>query len=210
MKWWPGLALIAVGVLWLLNILGVLTAEIWIFVWPALIIFFGIYTVLRGRNLGFGLLAVAGGVYWLLINLGRAIWDGRIILPAVLIAVGVQILASRLGWRDRSAAEGDAVFTTAEHTAHGGVFTGTEVTAVFGKNVLDLRGYDEIVSGARVEVNAVFGSVEILVPKGCFVEKKGISCVFGGVSAGHNPSPGPVSIALDGSAVFGGVQIVYA
>jgi len=87
------------------------------------------------------------------------------------------------------------------------------VDAVFGSIELDLSGAsisspDRL---AALEVNAVFGGVEITVPRTWKVVMKN-AAVFGGCedkTFPPRPEPGfePATLVLTGSAVFGGIEI---
>jgi len=105
------------------------------------------------------------------------------------------------------------VFGGAERRVESQNFEGGKVEAVFGGMELDLSGA-AITSPDRraiLEVNAVFGGIEIRVPRTWRVEKKG-SAVFGGFddkTFPPRPEPGvePPTLVIRGAAVFGGIEV---
>jgi hypothetical protein len=92
-------------------------------------------------------------------------------------------------------------------------FEGGKVDAVFGSIELDLS--EASISSpdrrASLEANAVFGGIEITVPRTWKVIMKG-AAVFGGCddkTVPPRPEPGfdPPTLVITGAAVFGGVEI---
>jgi hypothetical protein len=99
-----GLAVIAVGVLFLLRNVGILYFDdIWQY-WPVILIMLGISKVVnpgRASNVVGGLILGGIGTVFLLRNLGIIygnVWE--YIWPGVLIAVGLSILVRHLEWHD--------------------------------------------------------------------------------------------------------------
>ena len=92
-------------------------------------------------------------------------------------------------------------------------FEGGKVDAVFGSITLDLTEAEISAPDRRVrlEVNAVFGGAEILVPRTWRVQMK-TAAVLGGCddrSIPPRPEPGtePPTLIITGAAVFGGIEI---
>ena len=94
-----GLLLIVVGLLFLLNNLQVLPAGLvqW---WPALVLLAGVWLLgqamarRQGGRLVGGVVVVALGAYWLMGSLVGV--DDRILVPALMIALGVGLLGRSL------------------------------------------------------------------------------------------------------------------
>lgn len=86
-------------------------------------------------------------------------------------------------------------------------FIGTNLNAIFGSVVLDLR---EAVIDKDVEISAtaVFGGIDIFVPMGINVKVNNIP-IFGGVSnkTGYTPDPNAPTIYLNSTTMFGGIDI---
>jgi len=99
-----GLAVIAVGVLFLLRNVGILYFDdIWQY-WPAILIVFGISKIANPRSASnvTGSLIIAGiGTVFLLRNLGYIYGDiWQYLWPGILIAVGLSILVKHLEWQE--------------------------------------------------------------------------------------------------------------
>jgi predicted membrane protein len=98
-KSWIGIGIISIGVVWLLNVLGVPMPE-WLFTWPVLLIVIGIFSGLASgfRNMGsvivifIGLVFLARDSLWPGIDMGNYLW------PVILIFVGVAFLIKRHRW----------------------------------------------------------------------------------------------------------------
>lgn len=232
-----GLILAGIGVLLLLQNLGIIEVEdLWDY-WPVILIVFGLSRVFNswgaGGRIWGALIAAAGGLF-LLRNLGLIhanLWG--LFWPAILIAVGLGMLLRAFdyggqGWcwdwwrhdaaiNDTSTVNSvkiDAVFSHAERRFETQEFEGGEVVAVFGGVELDLRKAAMKNHQVRVECNAVFGGIEIRVPETWMVVMRGTG-IFGGYSdETHRP---PVvtrtveattpTLLITGGAVFGGVNV---
>ena len=86
-------------------------------------------------------------------------------------------------------------------------FTGTNVNAVFGGLVLDLRDA-KILNDVEVNATAIFGGIDIYLPSGINVKTNNVP-IFGGVSNKSNPNgvPGAPTIYLNATCMFGGIDI---
>lgn len=87
------------------------------------------------------------------------------------------------------------------------VFTGADLTAVFGGVECDLRNAI-IESDVVINVNATFGGIDIFVPSNVIVKTKSTS-IFGGVEnkSNTNNEENAHTIYINGTALFGGVEI---
>ncbi len=228
-----GLILAGIGVLLLLQNLGIVIVEnLWDY-WPVLLIVAGMSKLLHswgvGGRVGGGIVA-ALGILLLLRNFGVIhgdVWG--YFWPAILIAIGLGMLLRAIesgghpwagtGWRPRAALNDEstvhsagihAVFSHAESSFDTQQFEGGEVNAVFGGVELDLSRAAIKGDQACLECNAVFGGVEVTVPETWTVVVRGTG-IFGGFSdetvppvRGDVKSP---SLLVTGSAVFGGVTV---
>jgi hypothetical protein len=205
---WGGLVILAVGVVLLLDRLGIVYARDIFQFWPMLLVAAGLTwlskaTSLVGRLIGG--LTVAGGLLLQADNLGYLRLRGDVFWPFVLIGIGVLLLARALQERTRPAGEvpageapkwegklrdavgnlsGDgadatAIFSHVERRITAQDFESSKVEAVFGGVELDLRDAGMKGDEAYVEANAVFGGIEIRVPESWQVIPRGAG-VFGG------------------------------
>jgi hypothetical protein len=214
---WLGSAVVAVGVLFLLDAAGVLSAdraiERW---WPLLLLTVGLLTpasLIRGT-----LLTGAGAVPLLFttdVVEGNS-WD--YVWPALLIGVGLVIVVR---WHGRTiptgASEEDVIRSTAVFggpklvcTSHR--FHGAWLPAIFGGITLDLRNAVPAPEGATVTATVAIGGVDVLMPK-CWRLSVRSTSIFGGPDDKTDHSEAPAEEApmlhIDAVTVFGGVDIKH-
>lgn len=86
-------------------------------------------------------------------------------------------------------------------------FTGADVNAIFGGVKLDLKNAI-IDQDVVINASAIFGGIDIYVPKNVKVKTKSVP-IFGGVNNKANISPDEKSytIYINGTAIFGGIEI---
>lgn len=209
---WIGLVLLVLGVLGILDAAGALdsdrTIDRW---WPMAITGLGLVTMLAQRRVSLGpaLVTLFG-----LVLLGEAQnWvSGDLVGPALLILIGGAVLVSL--WRHRThvhpaRSEPTAMFGGARTVDRSEHLTHADVSAVFGGATLDLREA-HIDKEATVDALALFGGVDVLVPKGWRVSLGGLP-VFGGyedktTTDGPLPVDAPV-LTVNATAIFGAVEV---
>lgn len=224
----PGLILVAVGAIFFLNNLHVFyIREIFRF-WPALLIAGGVVKMVDSTYSGgrvFGAIVAGFGGIFLARNLGFLDLTMHEIWPLFLIGLGVLLLVQRVGdWHVRFPDPGstrtmgmntntlkiDTIFSGTKRVVTTQDFQGGEVVAVFGGAELDLRQAGMVAESAVIEINAVFGGVEIKIPRNWHAVVEGTG-IFGGYSDNaYQPEsgmPGVKHLIVRGSAVFGGVEI---
>lgn len=96
------LILISIGVVFLLNNLGILSGSFWealIRFWPLILVIFGLDAIYRGESLFGSIFTVGLGIVFLLMNLGYlngSVWDVIFrFWPVWIIMLGVDIILSR-------------------------------------------------------------------------------------------------------------------
>jgi len=217
-----GLALILVGTLVLLKRfdfwdLGYLMST-W---WPAILILIGISILIgnRFRRPGAGLILILiGGLFlaWELGYLEVDVW--RKVWPAALIVLGLWVIfrpsgRSRIPGEAAPAPGNDidvtAIFSGARRRIESQSFKGGEVTAVFGGADLDFTAAGLEGGRATVEATAIFGGIDIIVPRNWRVVMDGTP-ILGGFGLKHaNPAEAEAKATLHvrGTAIFGGVTV---
>jgi predicted membrane protein len=215
-----GVALIALGVVFLLDRADVLdageTIGDW---WPAAIIAVGAVQLFdRPRSLLGPGIVIGIGVILLLFTTDVVTGSVFALLwPALLIAVGVGILFRHGRGSAVTTEEGTtddvvratAVFGGHEVASRSTAFKGGSATAVFGGVTIDLRNAQLDPEGARLDVTALLGGVEILVPKGWRVTTSGTP-ILGGIdnkTAGE-AAEGP-ELRIDALTILGGTDIKH-
>lgn len=215
-----GIVLIFVGVIWGLNRTGVADINIFFDGWwtlfiivPSAISFFE-----KGNNKVSSLIFLIIGVLLLLAAQGlfefEILWE--ILLPAIVVLIGLSLIfgnkvdfnvKEKTKCLDSEDTENIfAAFGEQNVTKSGEKFEKANLNAIFGAVKLDLREAKlekETVIGAW----AIFGGIEILVPKDCIVKVKGTP-IFGGISNERkNNEDAKKTIYIEGYAVFGGIEI---
>lgn len=216
------LIIIVIGLGMLLDNLGIIRGrDIWDYA-PALLIAFGLSKVLdsRGRpgKLIFGGLMAVIGTVWLLDNLDFIHFNSAMVVPLVFIGVGVSMLIRALGRESQGGINASAhidddsqfwqwsLFGGVRRVIRGPEFRGGEALSVFSGITLDLRQATITGDKAVIEANAVFGGIDMKVPKEWAVQVRGVG-IFGGYDdKSSHPDSGP-ELVVTGTAVFGGVSI---
>ena len=231
-----GLVIIAIGSIFLLDQMGIVSAgHIFEFFWPAILIFFGvegvIFCIVPGRF--WGSFLMLAGVVLLLSNLGYLHIRWSMFWPLAIILWGLWILSRSLGgssswggpkWirplmnsnvergfaSDSADMHAEVVFSATQRRITSKNFRSGKVTAVFGELKIDLTEAEIEGAEAVIHLDAVFGAVEIRVPNTWVVVSRG-AAVFGEYSDrtvhGQPPSPGAKRLVVKGGAVFGSVVI---
>ena len=223
----PGVILVVIGTLFLLDHMGVLRVDsVWKF-WPLAIVAVGFLKLTQPgeRALGAGFIVVGALVQ--AHQLGFLVFSWGTVWPFILIFAGISLIWSRFGARKIPGLEGTISSGTAggdtvnEYALFGGVerrvtvnnFRGGNVTAIFGGVELDFRGADIDGGEAVIYVEAVCGGIEITVPERWNVAFQ-VQSVFGGYTDETRPSlPDAVGAAprktllLHGRAMFGGISV---
>ncbi len=223
-----GIILLLAGGLLLLRQFGYIIPG-YVFSWQMLLICIGLLVgATHGyRGFGWAIPIIVGTVFLAREYVDFLGYEGYVV-PVMLLGLGAFIVLRNLSPRRNNAITGDAAEEAAPEPAS---FTNTgwlEATAVFGginKNVIskDFRkgevsavfGSAEInmlqadfQDNAKLELNAVFGSIKLIVPAHWNLKIES-NAVLGGVED-RRPQHSIYSdkvLLIEGNAVFGGIQI---
>ncbi len=218
-----GIALIIVGVIFALNILGITDISIFFDGWWTLFIIvpsvIGLFTDSDKIS----------SLFWLAIGVLLLLWQQNIveigfvfklIWPAIIILFGLKLIFGNRYHSDfkriKSQAKTDgrqikdvcAVFG-AQNIDHGcDVFDGAEFNAVFGGIKYNLSNA-VIQKDCIIEANAIFGGIEITLPSNVNV-KVNSNSVFGGTSdkTPRSETVGAPTVFINGNGIFGGVTLL--
>jgi hypothetical protein len=208
---WIGLVLLTLGVFGILDATGTVEASEtigrW---WPVAIIGLGLIGMAVDRRISLGPTIVVAIGFLLLAD--QQDWTNQDLFgPVLLIVIGLVVLSglwrrpAETGRRESSVAMfgGTKIKDRSEH------FTHADVSAVFGGATLDLREA-HIDREASVEALAMFGGVDVLVPKGWRVALGGTP-ILGGCEDktegnGSLPEDAP-TLNVHATAIFGGVDV---
>lgn len=219
----PGILLVVIGTVILLDHMGIINSDILWRLWPVLLILVGAAQFFRERHRAAGIMMMVVGGIFLADNFGFAKVGWNVLWPLVLIAAGVGLIWSRfeIPTMPKPTGPGGGSNTINEYAMFGGVerrvnsnnFAGGTATAIFGGVEIDFRPAEIEGEEAVVYVEAIFGGIEIVVPDRWMVVYEGQS-IFGGYSDETRPPlpdvPGAIPkkrLILRGRAVFGGINV---
>jgi len=209
--------LIVIGIGWLLGNAGVWDfGSVFTDWWPIIFIVGGLLGLQSNpRQFTAPLIFIALGFFLILTNfdyLSENFWS--YFLPAAIIFVGISQLSKRSGnpmgvaAADNNSMRVFAAFSGQERRIHSQAFSSGDVTVMFGGANIDLREA-KFSQSAEIHVTAIFGGVEILVPKSITVITKGVP-IFGGFKDKTHPGPdAQQTLKILGTAIFGGVSITH-
>jgi len=220
-----GVAIALVGLVILLDNLGIVAAKNLYRFWPMILVAFGVmYFFSRGSRV-WGAMLTVFGLLLQLDHLGIINLTWGMIWGLGWIAVGVAVMWGSLVARRILPAKPDPNVdpstTLADNVVFGGIerrlttkdFRGGVATAIFGGIELDLSEAEMTQTEARLEVNAIFGGVELRVPYHWQVVSRGTP-IFGGfvdktrLRDSVDPNdPRKKVLVLTGAAIFGGVDV---
>ncbi len=217
-----GLLLLAFGVLWTLDNLHVIDAQDVTRYWPVLLLAWGLCMLTgllcRRRPLAGLIWALIGG--WLLLYefelVEYSIFD---LWPVALIFIGAMLVLR--AWRGGAFRSPDTerepvlsafvVMGGIERKVVSESFRGGEVNAIMGGVDVDLRSAKLAPGGAMIDVLAMFGGVDLIVPEGWRVIGH-VTPLLGGFEDSTVPpaDPNAPTLTVRGLAVMGGVDVKHA
>ena len=212
-----GLVVITLGVIFLLNNLGYLEAERLLRFWPVVLIGVGIAQLLR-RTLRDAILAtfwIGLGGWFLLDELGWVtVSPWQYVLPLAVIFLGLSLTLGAL-WRRSVAADSassvsiTAILSGLERRVAAADFRHADITAIMGGGTLDLRDSEITGDEAVVEIFAMWGGAEILVPDSWKVDLE-ILPLLGGFEDTTRADPAAEKnprLVVKGTVIMGGGEI---
>ena len=162
-----------------------------------------------------GLLIVAVGAAFLVVNAGSGFWS--YVWPAAIIVSGLFVL-SRRGGAIAQTRSSDVVVAAGllggpEIASASQNFRGGTLTGVLGGVTLDLRGAHPAPEGASINATAVLGGIDIIVPHGWRIAITATP-ILGGIADktdhDHAPSPDAPLLTIDGLSILGGIDVKHS
>ncbi|HWZ97844.1 MAG TPA: DUF5668 domain-containing protein [Candidatus Dormibacteraeota bacterium] len=219
---WGGVILF-VGIVLLLDHLGVISAAgLWRF-WPMILVLAGIVNILNECRRVWGICLLLAGILLQLGEFGLVHVTWALLWPVLIIGVGMSLMWGSI--KARKAVEGSeevttgpgalnelAVFSGVEKRIMGKNFRGGRLVAIFGGIEIDLWQAEMEGDTVVLQVDAIFGGVELRVPDTWLVSSEGQG-IFGGYSdttrlnPPADPSQPRKNLVIRGMALFGGVEI---
>lgn len=229
-KLFLGFSIAAIGVLWILNVTGVIGFDIFFRGWWTLLIILPCTAHLIAHPNWGSFCGIALGAILLLQAQGYIDWSvfWKLCLAIIFIAFGVVLIFSKNGrpesWNCHDTRRGcstisrdgrnilkiSSAFGEQNHRVEDEAFDGADIDASFGSVRLDLRNaiFNEDV---EVRVKASFAGVGIYVPKDVNIDVRSNSA-FGGVNnktADRLRQPtGSHTILLVAECSFAGVEVM--
>lgn len=215
-----GIVLVAAGLLWALNSLGIAHIDLFFDGWWTLFIIvpcaIGLFTE---RDKTGNIIGILIGAFLLLCAQNILSWSllWKLLVPAILVVIGVKMVIGTVrgnkanevlkqqkeaGKAPRSAC---SIFSGGDMIVDGEVFDGAELTAVFGGVKCDLRKA-VIDHDCAIEASAIFGGIDILVPETVNVRVNSTG-LFGGISNKTQARKDMPTLYVNGVSLFGGVDI---
>lgn len=217
-----GLIITAVGVILLLNQLGIFPGWILRQFWPTVFLVIGILKLATGKDGGervLGGVFVTLGAIFLVNNLGIAHISFHHIWPVLIIAGGVSLLFhawngpqwGAVGATTSGGPNMTYIFGGGDRRVDSGDFTGGSIRAIFGGFKIDLTRATIPGNEALLNVEAIFGGGEIRVPENWIVILEVVS-IFGGTDdkTRHfqpDPATPAKTLRIRGNVIFGGFEI---
>jgi len=219
---WGGVVLF-VGVVLLLDHMGVISAAgLWRF-WPMILVLAGIVNLLDECKRIWGVCLLIAGVLLQLGQFGIVHVTWALLWPILIIGVGLSLMWGSIRARKSIDERGDvvtgpgvlnelAIFSGVEKRIMGKNFRGGRLVAIFGGIEIDMWQAEMEGDTAILHVDAIFGGVELRVPDTWLVSSEGQG-VFGGYSDSTHLRPPTDSnetrktLVVRGMALFGGVEI---
>jgi len=218
-----GLIVIALGVIFTLDNLGIIYAGDYLQYWPVVLVIVGGIKVWNARRDGHGwftgLLFLGVGSYMLIYRIAYIRIDARMVFPFFLVFLGGYMVWRGFSRGTPRTRPGDglsrfsslAIMSGCSHRSNSQAFEGADLTAIMGGCEIDLREASIAPnSEAAIDVFAFWGGIDLKVPEDWVVINR-IVPLMGGVDDKTRPpvaGNAPVKqLVLRGIVVMGGVSV---
>ena len=218
-----GLMVIAVGVIFTLDNLGIIYAEDYLRYWPTALVLIGGVKVWNARKDGHGwfsgLIFLGVGSYMLINQISYIRIDPRVVFPMFLVFFGGFMVWRGVfgGSRRSSAADGMnrfsllAVMGGATRRSNSQAFEGADLMAIMGGCDIDLRAASIAPNTeAVIDVFAFWGGIDLKVPEDWVVINRVIPLMGGVDDKTRTPidSSAPQKrLVVRGMAIMGGISV---
>ena len=215
-----GLLFIAIGIVWILNVTGILDVNLFFRGWWTLFIIIpSIFSIVEKPKDTTGYIFLVIGLILLALarDLISFVLIAKIILPLVLIFIGLSIIfkdvfngkvSKKINEIDKDGMEiYSATFSDNKVKLSGDEFKNAKLDATFGSVTLDLSDCN-ITKDGVITASAIFAGVDIIVPDNVNVKVKSTG-IFGGTDnkSRNKNDEKRKTLYIDSFALFGGVEI---
>ena len=181
--------------------------------WPSALILIGVFSMIEQRRLNiFHLIITSIGVIFLLIHLDILESNQIVpmIIPGIIILIGISLIFSPRYHRHvviSSRGNYTAVFGGLEEKCVDKEFTTCEITAVFGEAKVDLSEIELKNERGVINVSAIFGGVELILPTKYHILIQGAPVLGGFENRLKHQNPQEKSLVIQYTSFLGGVEI---
>ncbi|KAA6350082.1 hypothetical protein EZS27_002546 [termite gut metagenome] len=224
-----GIVLILIGLLFLGRNVGWINLSLFniLFSWQMLLIVLGLCSFLYKHIIG-GLVLIALGTYFILPYLDFWwAWNAQNYWPLLIILIGIMILfkkpfekqykchqkiaVDRVYTSEEGFVRSEVTFGSVKQIVVDPIFKGGMIKNIFASSVVDLRRASLDAPETFIDVECVFGSIEIFVPNTWVVASKA-NADFGGIDdkrfhSGFTDYDNNQKVIIRGKIVFGGLEI---
>lgn len=203
-----GLALILLGLGFILRQAGVITFNIWEYIFPVILIFIGLNALANSRkNIVAYVLLFLGG-FLIIRNITGFEFNIWYLIAAILILIGIRIITSGFitGGGTRPSGDAFVMFSGRVDKNFTEDYKGSSVTCIFGGYEIDLSEH-KFVNDMTFNFFTLFGGSEITVPENVNLIVSP-TAVFGGVdNVTHNTNDNEYTVHINAVCLFGGIEI---
>ena len=219
-----GIAIIALGIIFGGNALGLFDINVFFDGWWTLFIIIpSLIALFTDKDKLMNLIFLLAGVIFLLAAQNVFSYEvaSKIVLALALIGIGVSIIVRGFfrgknnkeveqkvhdAKKERKTDVQTAIFSGNDRVYKNETFSGANLTAVFGGINLDLRNA-KFTKDTTIKAFCLFGGIDIEVPEDVQVKIKS-GFIFGGTSDERkNEATGKYTIYIDATGGFGGLEI---
>lgn len=214
-----GIIVMALGTLWTLDNLDLISSGPILRWWPVLLIGLGLaklFGISAHKNQAAGAVFILAGSWLLAGGLGVGWVDLSLLWPMVLVVIGVSLVirsyrSQQAGGPSTDASSKLATFafwSAVDRKVSSQAFVGGDITAVMGGAKIDFRQAKPIPEGAVLDLFVWWGGIELIVPEDWKVVLEG-TVLMGGIEDKAKAAP-PESaniLILRGLVLMGGVEI---
>lgn len=213
-----GSIFILIGLIWILNNMNIISLRDFVW-WPLILIWIGLIHMVNEKSTSTfsGWFFILLGLYFLLTSNDILDWEFTSkFWPLILIIIGIGIISGRkstpsqkeLSADKTNSLTGIAFFSGFNRRLNSKAFRWGRVTALFGGAEIDLRDAELSKDGAKMELTAIFGGIDVKIPEDWNIVLNS-NAIFGGVG---NKSLNPVepegkNLEIMANAIFGGIEI---
>ncbi len=193
------------------NVLGFSFFKLICNLWPLIFFGIGISLLVKEKQI-FGIIFIIIGTIFLIGNIFNiSAW--AILWPVILIGIGLMVLfknSLKINFYSTSKEKSDfeitSFFNEIKRTIQSKKFQSAKINAIFGTNKVDFRKINFEKKQAKIEVFAIFGECEIIIPENLEVDID-MTPIMGSINHEISSQKGSNQLDIHATAVFGEIKI---